>query len=165
MLWWCSPRGVCPVCAWSLSHVRLFVTSWTVARQAPLSMEVLQARILEWVAMLSSRGSFQPRDQIQVSCIAGRFFTDWAARAVWGPAKDFCWWKVVYLLLVHCHYLPFCLKPSKCALSNIHFHFPSIKTEWMLFGCQGELQWIAGVCYLAAQACRTSHLVPWAEST
>ena len=35
---------------------------------------ILQARILEWVAMPSSRGSSQPRDQTQVSCIAGRFF-------------------------------------------------------------------------------------------
>ena len=32
---------------------------------------ILQARILEWVAVPSSRGSSQPRDQIQVSCIAG----------------------------------------------------------------------------------------------
>ena len=39
------------------SRVRLFATLWTVAHQAPLSMEILQARILEWVAMLSSRGS------------------------------------------------------------------------------------------------------------
>ena len=36
---------------------------------------ILQARILEWVAMPSSRGSSQPRDQTQVSCIASRFFT------------------------------------------------------------------------------------------
>ena len=35
---------------------------------------ILQARILEWVAMLSSRGSSQSRDQTQVSCIAGRSF-------------------------------------------------------------------------------------------
>ena len=35
---------------------------------------ILQARILEWVAMPSSRASFQPRDQTPVSCIAGRFF-------------------------------------------------------------------------------------------
>ena len=40
-----------------------------------------QARILEWVAMTSSRGSSQPRDQTQVSHIAGRFFTIWATRA------------------------------------------------------------------------------------
>ena len=41
---------------------------------------ILQARILEWVAIFSSRGSSQPRGQIQFSCIAGRFFTMWATR-------------------------------------------------------------------------------------
>ena len=45
-----------------LSHVRLFATPWTVAYQAPLSTGILQVRILEWVAMPSSRGSSQPRD-------------------------------------------------------------------------------------------------------
>ena len=48
---------------------------WTAARQAPLSMWILQARILEWVAMSSSKGSSQPKDQTQVSHIAGGFFT------------------------------------------------------------------------------------------
>ena len=38
--------------------VQLFTTLWTVAHQAPLSMGILQARILEWVAMPSSRGIF-----------------------------------------------------------------------------------------------------------
>ena len=37
-------------------------TSWTVAHQAPLFVGILQAKILEWVAMPSSRGSSQPRD-------------------------------------------------------------------------------------------------------
>ena len=36
---------------------------------------ILQAKVLEWVAMPSSRGSSQPRDRTQVSCIAGGFFT------------------------------------------------------------------------------------------
>jgi len=36
---------------------------------------ILQARILEWVAFPFTRESSQPRDQTQVSCIAGRFFT------------------------------------------------------------------------------------------
>ena len=40
----------------------------------------LQARILEWVAISSSRGSSWPRDQTRVSCIADRFFTVWAMR-------------------------------------------------------------------------------------
>ena len=39
---------------------------------------ILHARILEWVAILFSRGSSQPGDQTQVSWIAGRFFTVWA---------------------------------------------------------------------------------------
>ena len=34
-----------------LSRVCLFAILWTVARQAPLSMGILQAGILEWVAM------------------------------------------------------------------------------------------------------------------
>ena len=57
---------------------------------------ILQARVLEWVASLFSRGSSQPRDQTQVSCIAGGssqprvqtqvsciaggFFTSWATK-------------------------------------------------------------------------------------
>ena len=36
---------------------------------------IFQARILEWVAISFSRGSSRPRDQTQVFCIAGRFFT------------------------------------------------------------------------------------------
>ena len=45
---------------------------------------ILQARILEWVAFPSSRGSFQPRDQTQVSRVAGGFFTSWVARVAEG---------------------------------------------------------------------------------
>ena len=41
---------------------------------------ILQARILDWVTFPFSRGSSQPRDQTQVSRIAGRFFTSWATR-------------------------------------------------------------------------------------
>ena len=42
---------------------------------------ILQARILEWVAISFSRGSSLPRDWTQVSCIAGRCFNLWATRA------------------------------------------------------------------------------------
>ena len=41
---------------------------------------IFQARILEWVAIPFSRGSSQPRDQTQVSCISGECFTIWAIR-------------------------------------------------------------------------------------
>ena len=38
----------------------------------------LQARILEWVGVPFSRGSYRPRDWTQISCIEGEFFTLWA---------------------------------------------------------------------------------------
>ena len=41
---------------------------------------ILQAKILEWAAISFSRGSSWPRNQTQVSCIADRFFTNWATR-------------------------------------------------------------------------------------
>ena len=41
---------------------------------------ILQARILEWIAIPFSRGSSQPRDRTQVSHIAGGFLTSWATR-------------------------------------------------------------------------------------
>ena len=43
---------------------------------------ILQAKILEWLAFPFSRGSSQPRDQTQVSHIAGGFFTSWTTREV-----------------------------------------------------------------------------------
>ena len=43
---------------------------------------ILQARILEWVAIPFSRGSSQPRDWTWVSCIVGGFFVIWATREV-----------------------------------------------------------------------------------
>ena len=48
---------------------------------------ILQARILEWVAFPFSRGSSQPRDRTQVTCITGRFFTSWATREVQDEEK------------------------------------------------------------------------------
>ena len=41
---------------------------------------IFQARILEWVAFPFSKGSSQPRDQTEVSCIVGGFFTSRATR-------------------------------------------------------------------------------------
>ena len=46
---------------------------------------ILQAWILEWVTMPLSRDSSQFRDQIQVSLIAGRFFTIWATQKPLSP--------------------------------------------------------------------------------
>ena len=61
------------LCVVAQSYLTL-CDSMDCAHQAPLSMEILQVRILEWVAMPSSRGSSQLGDQTQVSCIAGELF-------------------------------------------------------------------------------------------
>ena len=59
-----QPGAYACVCAYS------GVTN-SVACQVPLSMEFFRQRVLEWVAISSSRGSSQSRDRI----LAGRFFT------------------------------------------------------------------------------------------
>ena len=70
-----SVQNLFPLCMLSnsvtqlLSLVQLFAAGWTVACQALLFMG-LQARILVWVVMLSSRGSSQPRDQTCVSYVS-----------------------------------------------------------------------------------------------
>ena len=80
-----KPEITLCVYAKSLSCVQLFATLWTVAHQAHLSMGLSQVRILEWVAMPSSRGSSRPRDQncvSYVSCIGKHIlyhYTTWEA--------------------------------------------------------------------------------------
>ena len=54
--------------------------TWVSDSLWPHGLYILQARILEWVAFPFSRGSSQPRDRTQISCIAVGFFTSWATR-------------------------------------------------------------------------------------
>ena len=81
----CLQLGIAVLCLVVQSFLTL-LNPWTAAWQAPLPIGTLQARILKWVAMPSFRGSTQPRDQTEVSQIAGRFFTFWATR----EAQDYC---------------------------------------------------------------------------
>ena len=64
----------------SCSVVPNSLQPYALAHQAPLSMVILQARILKWVAISFSKGSSQPRDRTQLSHIAGGLFTLWATR-------------------------------------------------------------------------------------
>ena len=71
---------------------------------------ILQAKILEWIAFPFSRGSSQPRDQTQVSRIAGRFITSWTTR-----------------------------KPRNTAvgsLSLLQWIFPTQESNWGLLHCR-----------------------------
>ena len=82
--------GFCgPFClktwSWVLSHVWIFATPWTA--------KILQARILEWVAIPFSRESSLPQNWTLVSLTAGRFFTIWAiveSHIVLSPEEYFC---------------------------------------------------------------------------
>ena len=60
---------------------------------------ILQARILEWAAV-SSRQSSQPRNQTQVSCTAGRLFTDWATMEALFYTLIYI--KLNYIKLINC---------------------------------------------------------------
>ena len=85
--WIKSTRGP-KVIRESCSVVSDSTTPWTIANQATLSLGILQARILEWVVMPSSRGSSQPRNKTCISCIAGRFITIWATRESLYASKE-----------------------------------------------------------------------------
>ena len=95
---------------------------------------ILQARILEWVAMPSSRGSSWPRDEAHDSCIAGRFFYCWAT----GEAHTLKWFPKAFT--VYCHpiisptlspsnlltffFLPYLIQhPTICHSLNTHLLF------------------------------------------
>ena len=97
---------------------------------------ILQARLLEWVAISLSKGSSRPRDWTQVSCIAGGFFTNWAIREapIWttalsnsmklwairvGPPKtDESLWRI---LTKH--------GPLEKGMAN-HFSIVALRTPW-----------------------------------
>ena len=79
-----------------MNMCQVFVTQscWTLCNPMNCSLPgfsvhgILQARILQWVAISSSRGSSQSRDWTWLSCISGGFFTIWAPREVWIHQKS-----------------------------------------------------------------------------
>ena len=71
---WVSKVALCCVHR-SVMSDSLWPHGLFVACQAPLSMGILQAIILEWVTLPSCTASSQPRDWTQVSWITGKFFT------------------------------------------------------------------------------------------
>ena len=71
------------------SHSEVKVSQLCLTLSDPIDYTVhgiLQARILDWLVLPSSRGSSQPRDPRDrtqgFNCLAGGFFTSWATREV-----------------------------------------------------------------------------------
>ena len=142
-----SSQYVC-VRVYLLSHVCIFVSPWTIAYQAPLSMEfsrqaqwlllLLLSRFsrvrlcatpqtaahqaplsLWWVAISFSRRSSQPNDWTQVSCTAGRFFTVWAT---WrAPSQCVC--------VLFVHLCPTVYDPMSA--SSVHGILQARILEWV----------------------------------
>ena len=109
-LTWRSPEAkgvtnyVPPLWDWFRSYTRTLQvsTACLVAQPCPSPCDpmdcslpdssvhkILQARILEWVAIPFSRGSSPARDRTQVSCISGRFLTSWATREAKGKFRRY----------------------------------------------------------------------------
>ena len=92
---------------------------------------ILQARTVEWVAMPSSRGSSQPRDQTSIShlpALAGGFFT---TNTIWEAPYS----RVCVCVCVHAEWLQSCqtlYNPMDCSLpgSSVHGIFQARVLEW-----------------------------------
>ena len=69
-------------CVCMPGSVRLFAALWTITRQAPLSIAIFHARILEWVIMPSSKGSSLPMP-LKSPALAGRFFFFFTSSVTW----------------------------------------------------------------------------------
>ena len=91
------------VCVLSLSGLLDSVTPWTASRQAPLSMGILQARVLEWVAISFSRGSSWPRDRTHIFYIGRCILYRWAIWESHTMARVQC--KVQQLQRIVCSFL------------------------------------------------------------
>ena len=85
------------VCACARTHVKLLQLCPTLCNTMDCSPpgssvhDILQARILEWVAIPFSRGSSPPRYWTWVSCTAAKFLTLWAARKAWFSLTELCY--------------------------------------------------------------------------
>ena len=138
-----------------LSCVRLFVTPWIVAYQAPPSMGFSRQEYWNGLPFSFSRGSSQPRDQTQVSRIPDRRFNLWATREApyaqkWDTKKlfgDAVW------LDQYCH-LTACRNIRCWATLSLEEHTPLplvILCEYFLQGNQifpltsSDLLWLDGV--------------------
>ena len=113
----------------SLSVVSDSSTPWTAALLRPLSMRILQARILQWVAMPSSRASSQLRDWTQVSLNAGGLFTIWATRecSLW-----LTFYKIRILYKVPCN---FCFTHNNLSFYVSKDRFTSLFLITSLYWC------------------------------
>ena len=123
-------------CKFKPKHTYYFMSEWVkVTQSCPTLCDamyytlqgILQARILNRVALPFSRVSSQPRDRTQVSCIAGRFFTSWATR----EAKKYK--PISFMLCWVSQSRPTLCDPMDCSPpgSSVHGISQAIILEWV----------------------------------
>ena len=126
---------------------------------------ILQARILEWVAMPSSRGSSQPRDWIHVSygpCIAGGFFT----AELLGKCLHMgvCVWYIctIYMHLLHPSLVCFCILTI---VNNAALKKPgSINAANLKHESKTWVSQLNGLCFMA-KPCPVVHFFSLLKNT
>ena len=135
---------------------------------------ILQARILEWTDFPFSRGSSQPRDRTQVSCIAGGFFTNWAIR----EALSLGWRTINERNIMIIEILP---KEQgsgphigysnweSCIQGNDPLHHLSLKTSRVHFGraeglSETETMLLKGMCKISYALSPSTEAAVWKKS-
>ena len=113
--------------------------------------EILQARILERVAISFSRGSSWPRDWTQVSHIAGRFFIVWATQEAQNVLREIN--KYIYIYFIYLFLVAFCM-----------LVIGRKKTIWFCYSWPDSFNHLVSVLFLgsmdASSHCFHSRFIP-----
>ena len=112
---------------------------------------ILQARILEWVAISFSRGSSHPRDRTQVSRIAGRRFNLWAAKLSKGSFRmGMAQSELSYCAVEH-------TDDETIVLWTFIYHLLTANSDPRFLSeptrCDASWPWSLGSCYIRGSPC------------
>ena len=121
-------------CEWSM-YLNSMKVKMKVAQSCPTLCDpmdctvhgILQTRLLEWITFPFSRGSSQPRDQTQVSHIAGMLFTNWAIKLSFVPFFFFLQCKALYKVSAFIINLTFLISLIVCVYFSVDYWKRCIK--------------------------------------
>ena len=123
----CGPILLC-VCTKSLQSCLTLCDAMDCSPPGSSVHGILQAWILKWVAMPSSRGSSWLRDQTCISCIAGQFFTQWATGETLSS----------FVCMLNCSVMSNSLWSHGLPGSSVNEIFQERILEWVVISCSRE---------------------------
>ena len=136
--WWVGWKCVCS--CWVAQPCLTFCKPMDCSLPGPSVRGIFQAKVLGWVAISSSRGSSQPRDQTRVSCMGRRILYHWATREAWGGGgrvlyfyiqKKSCSSSVMDMRLWISPDRDLASSSSLHDNSRLHMMAPSIESPWL----------------------------------